>query len=793
VSATVAAGKALLFCAGGHRQAVGWNQGKGCLRCDQERLPVEIAARLAAIEPELASEQIIEAVRAATPGKGELRRLARLCAENQAWMTSGESGTLPVGARLLRELIARGARAAQAPRCADCGRAVPLPSVRPDGERVCDPCRQRASAEECGRCGRVKRVSSRLPTGQAVCANCVRVDPARHERCSRCRRVGPVAGRAGGLAVCVSCYQAPEHECGHCGRLRPIVNRRDGVPTCQQCQARKPGNCSRCQKVAPLWGTKITAGECGRCWHARTGRCARCSTDRPLVDHATEGRVCERCYRAVNRLRICGICRSPGRIRKRATALEPDICDRCWRGPTLRCSACGATRRCPNGTRTPRPLCVFCLATLDAGIPDTGAQRSPRTRRCQDCRKRSPRVGRRCPPCAVEHKLSELIDSSPVSAQLGPLRDALAASDPVRLLRWLGERGGEQRLQPLLRGEVELSHEGLDQLPASKAVEFLRDLLIAAGALEPVERYARVFERWTRDHLEQVTDPTDHRILHEFATWRLLHDLRQRGRRSELTYSALTLAKTRLRLACELCGWAREQALTLGELRQPEIDEWVTSGPSTRREIEIFINWTTSKRYSTKLTLPRTRQRSMPAEIGADERWALAKRLLHDEDVELADRVAGLLILFYGQPLTRVLALKRDAVRLDRDYDAWIKLGRHPTRLQPPLNRLALQLTERRTVPGVAPPLAGSEWLFVGHRPGRPFSVHRMYARLRALGLPVRAARSTTLLHLAARVPAPILADLLGLHPQTANAWVEVAGGRWSSYAASAPLARGTP
>jgi hypothetical protein len=140
-----------------------------------------------------------------------------------------------------------------------------------------------------------------------------------------------------------------------------------------------------------------------------------------------------------------------------------------------------------------------------------------------------------------------------------------------------------------------------------------------------------------------------------------------------------------------------------------------------------------------------------------------------------------------------VLALKRNAVRLDCHYDVWIKLGRHPTRLQPPLSRLALELAQRRTLPDVAPALAGSEWLFVGHRPGRPLSVHRMYVRLRALGLPVRAARSTTLLHLAARVPAPILADLLGLHPQTTNAWVEVAGGRWSSYAASEPLAGGTP
>jgi hypothetical protein len=454
----------------------------------------------------------------------------------------------------------------------------------------------------------------------------------------------------------------------------------------------------------------------------------------------------------------------------------------------MRCSECGVTRPCPNGGTTQRPLCVFCLARLDAATPRAAAQLSPKARRCQDCRKRSQRIGRRCLPCAVEHKLSELIDKSPLSPELGSLRAALATGDPVSVLRWL-DGGGQQRLQPLLSGEVELSHAGLDELPPSKAIEFLRDLLIAAGALEPTERYARVFGRWTRDRLGQVTDPADHRVLHEFATWRLLHDLRQRERRSELTYSTLSLAKTRLRLACELLDWAREQRLTLAELRQPQIDEWIAAGPSTRREIEIFINWTTSKRYTAKLTLTRSRHRSMPPEISADERWALAKRLLEDDDVDIADRVASLLILFYGQPLSRVLVLKRDAVWLDRDDDVWIKLGRHATRLQPPLSQLVLELKDHRRIPGVARGLADSEWLFIGRRPGRPLSEARMSKRLRALGLPLRAARSTTLLHLAARVPAPILADLLGLHPHTASAWVEVAGGRWSGYAASGPPA----
>ena len=47
-----------------------------------------------------------------------------------------------------------------------------------------------------------------------------------------------------------------------------------------------------------------------------------------------------------------------------------------------------------------------------------------------------------------------------------------------------------------------------------------------------------------------------------------------------------------------------------------------------------------------------------------DERWATARSLLHDEDIDLADRVAGLLVLLYGQQLSRITALTRDRVEL---------------------------------------------------------------------------------------------------------------------------------
>jgi hypothetical protein len=40
------------------------------------------------------------------------------------------------------------------------------------------------------------------------------------------------------------------------------------------------------------------------------------------------------------------------------------------------------------------------------------------------------------------------------------------------------------------------------------------------------------------------------------------------------------------------------------------------------------------------------------------------------------------------------------------------------------------------------------------------------------------------MVHLAARIPAAVVADLLNLHSTTAVRWTRAAGGDWSTYAA---------
>ena len=61
----------------------------------------------------------------------------------------------------------------------------------------------------------------------------------------------------------------------------------------------------------------------------------------------------------------------------------------------------------------------------------------------------------------------------------------------------------------------------------------------------------------------------------------------------------------------------------------------------------------------------------------------------------------------------------------------------------------------------------------------------RLTLRLnRKLGLYVRPTRNRALCNLAAELPSPVLADLLGLHVNTANRWTRLVKSDWTAFVA---------
>lgn len=84
-------------------------------------------------------------------------------------------------------------------------------------------------------------------------------------------------------------------------------------------------------------------------------------------------------------------------------------------------------------------------------------------------------------------------------------------------------------------------------------------------------------------------------------------------------------------------------------------------------------------------------------------------------------------------------------------------------------------------------------WLFPGRVPGQPIDGHSLTNLLNRQGISTRPARNGALSALAADLPAAILADLLGLHVNTAVRWVTYARRDWTDYLAARAAEHGKP
>jgi hypothetical protein len=158
--------------------------------------------------------------------------------------------------------------------------------------------------------------------------------------------------------------------------------------------------------------------------------------------------------------------------------------------------------------------------------------------------------------------------------------------------------------------------------------------------------------------------------------------------------------------------------------------------------------------------------------LDAEERWAIARRLLTDDSHETRDRVAGLLILLYGQTPARVCRLTTAHITQDGN-GATLQLNQTPLKLPPPLDRLALQLVaiahDNATVVNTS--VHNAPWLFPTQRPGNPLTSTQLAIRLRRIGVPAESARCAALLDLCGQLPPAVIHRLLGISADAAQRW----------------------
>lgn len=241
----------------------------------------------------------------------------------------------------------------------------------------------------------------------------------------------------------------------------------------------------------------------------------------------------------------------------------------------------------------------------------------------------------------------------------------------------------------------------------------------------------------------------------------------------------------RTRVALDFLDWLDARGLALGELRQSDLERWLESGSTCLYDIRYFLSWATGRGLTSKLAVPSRPRQNPSSLLDEDERWQLLSRCLSDETMPLDTRAAGALILLFGLTTSRIRHLTTGQLTRSGEF-SYLTIDRHPVLLPPRLAKILHKLADApRTRAALTRASRGEPWLFPGLVPGQPIATSAFSVKLHQHGIVVRPARNAALVALATDLPAPVLADALGLHTGTAVRWANFSKASWADYLAA--------
>ena len=357
-------------------------------------------------------------------------------------------------------------------------------------------------------------------------------------------------------------------------------------------------------------------------------------------------------------------------------------------------------------------MCAGC-----AGIPSPFA--------CQECGSEEQPYGRfRCARCFLRERLTLLLtdpSTNTIHHQLRPVFDMMVDSErPQTTIWWLRKKPGigPELLGQMARGEVAISHDTFRLLPQDQARGYLRHLLAAGGVLEPYNAFLERMGPWLDDFLTTV--PEHHReLLRRYGHWHVLRGMRRAAAERRLTNTLANAGRRRIRVAAKVLTYFDAHGVTAATATQAVLDEYIADVATGGRELSAeygFISWIRRSRVNTKIRIPTQRRAEPTITVADDHRWEFVDRLLHDPTIKSYTRIAGLFLLLFAQPLTRVVSMRTSQVtRIDGVLHVTFRTVAVP--LPAPLDTLIAEHLDQR---GMS--LHGSRgtgWLFPGGSPGR--------------------------------------------------------------------------
>jgi hypothetical protein len=487
----------------------------------------------------------------------------------------------------------------------------------------------------------------------------------------------------------------------------------------------------------------------------------------------------------------CARCRRPLRIPNKKPA-PPDPRGRVW----------AAIRRWPEGW-----ICSGCFAKAceTYGICDScGTDRllpgiGPTGQRwCADCAGgignfTCTRCGQEgwqhyqgvCGRCVLADRLSHALDDGTghIRRELRPLHDLIVGmARPRSGILWLSKPHVPPILRALAHHQVPLTHQGIATLTPWRSVIHVRDLLVAAGILPPVDRFLFLFEQWLPGWLDSVRDGEHRKVLHHYVTWHLLRRLRATASAGPIGHYRHQGARRDLRVTAGFLTDLAQRDLTPAGCRQADLDQWMAHATAPdKTSLRPFLRWTIKARRMPHLQLPPT-NRPLPCPISHQQRLELIRRLHSDDSLDPTERVIGLLILLYAQSLTRITRLTIDDITI-ADGQMLIRLGNPSAPVPAPFDQIIRNYLATRPNLTTATN-RGSRWLFPGRRAGQPMHPTTIRSRLQRLGIPNLNGRSRALREMLLQAPPAVVAGMLGYAAGRAEAIAAEAGATWQYYAA---------
>lgn len=713
----------------------------------------------------------------------------RTVRELDAYLARNPNGLLapdprcPLGLVRLAHVLAGHGHPVLPPACPGCGRRVLLPHQGPTG-RICERCHDADHPLVCTKCGRTGGPHSRFDE-ELLCRNCYRKDPRSHRQCSQCGRMRPVDQRSqDGEPLCQACAPRPLHTCIDCGRQRPAHALTPTGPVCAVCYPKghqEPRRCGRCGEIGSIV-VRANADQpdiCQSCWSIEYGKRRRAARpprqprERPVpATRRPEPRP------KLPRFATCCLC---GRERKVMVNWPIGlVCGSCYtrsREHPAACTGCSEIR-------------VLIAKDADGQLVCGPCSGSPLDYRCRQCGNAGRVIAAgKCYRCCVELRLHELLDGADgqIPVELTALAKAmLAAEKPRSVWVWLNRSAAAPLLELIAHQPGPPTHAILDALTPSRAVHFVRRMLIDTEVLPDRMDHLDRVDPWL-DSVLETRPPAHARLVRPYAKWHLLHRGRRRAnRRGDSPGSAYSLRET-IHVTLDLLDWIDRRGLMLVSLNQGDVDTWLVETPGSRPYFaRDFLQWAVSNRLAPKgITIPARKVGEPKTFANTQDHTEQLRRCIHDDDLPTDVRAAGILILLYGLRTVDLLSLRREQL-IQRGADHYLKIGAAPLLLPPPLVSLLEQLPLHRNNNRTVLQMTGSSslLLFPGFSNTQPRDAGGFGARLLQHGIDVRRGRNTARLTLAADLPASVLADILSIHNVTATRWARRTRRDWHLYLA---------